>query len=75
MPEAASTLDVERQLLPSLPHSLLSHFSEFPFSGETAYMKPITFILKQTRSLQAAGISPGTAAGRSWGRPEWPGWL
>lgn len=30
MPEAASTAAAERQLLPSPPHSLLSHFSEFP---------------------------------------------
>lgn len=35
----------------------------------------VTFILKQNKSLQAVGLSPGTAACRSWGRHKWPGWL
>lgn len=49
MPEAASTMDVERQLLPSPPHYLLSHFSEFPSSGETALAQIISllFLSKQ----------------------------
>lgn len=35
----------------------------------------VTFILKQNKSLQAVCLSPGTAAGRSWGRQKWPSWL
>lgn len=73
-PETASTVEVERQLLPCpLPPQPL-HWIPFLRWNSSCANHGI-FIPKEKRSLKAAGISPGTAAGMSWGRHKWRCWL